>query len=62
LAGRLSAGGFTLIPTKLYFNDKGIAKVEIALAKGKRKYDKREEIKERELQRKMKEYMKYKGR
>ncbi|WP_448536089.1 SsrA-binding protein SmpB [Pseudothermotoga sp.] len=62
LAGRLSAGGFTLIPTKLYFNDKGIAKVEIALAKGKRKYDKREEIKERELQRKLKEYMKYKGR
>jgi SsrA-binding protein len=62
LAGKLSTGGFTLIPTKLYFNDKGIAKVEIALAKGKKKYDKREEIKEREIQRKIKEYMKYRGR
>lgn len=62
LSGKLSGGGLTLIPTKLYFNDKGIAKVEIALAKGKKKYDKREEIKEREMQRKIKEYMKYGGR
>lgn len=62
LAGKLSSGGLTLIPTKLYFNNKGIAKVEIALAKGKKKYDKREEIKEREMQRKIKEYMKYGGR
>lgn len=37
--------GFTLIPVSLYFNDRGKVKVEIAVAKGKKKYDKRESIK-----------------
>ncbi len=43
-------GGFTIVPTKLYFS-KGKAKIEIALAKGKKNYDKRETIKKRDLQR-----------
>ena len=47
LVGKLQEKGFTLIPTKLYFKD-GIAKVELALAKGKRLYDKREDIKRRD--------------
>ncbi len=49
--------GFTLIPTKLYIDDRGYAKVEISLCKGKHTYDKRESIKQREtnieLQRRM---------
>ncbi len=43
--------GFTLIPTMLFINDKGLAKLEIALAKGKHFYDKRETLKEKDNQR-----------
>jgi len=49
--------GMTIVPLRLYINSRGLAKLEIALAKGKRKYDKREAIKrkdiERELQREL---------
>jgi len=45
--------GFTLVPLRLYFK-KGLAKVEIGLATGKREYDKRQEIARREQQREMK--------
>lgn len=62
LTGKLSAGGYTLIPTKLYFNDRGKVKVEIALVKGKRKYDKRQEIREKEVERKLRSIAKYGGR
>lgn len=47
--------GLTIVPTKIYFNDKGIAKVEIALAKGKKLYDKRETIAKRDMDRRMKQ-------
>jgi len=40
--------GLTLIPTKVFINDKGIAKLEVSIAKGKKLYDKRNIIKERE--------------
>jgi len=50
LIGKTEAKGYTLIPTKVYFT-KGRAKIEIALAKGKRKYDKRRALKEKELKR-----------
>ena len=40
--------GLTIIPLKLYINDNGYAKIQIALAKGKKLYDKRERIKDRE--------------
>ena len=50
--------GSTLIPTKIFINDNGIAKIEISIAKGKKLYDKRNTIKEREnkinLKRKLK--------
>ena len=49
LIGKITQRGFALIPTKIYFK-RGFAKVEIALAKGKRLYDKRRAIKEREAQ------------
>ena len=47
---KMKQGGFTVVPTKIYLS-KGKAKVEIALAKGKKLYDKRETIKQRDLQR-----------
>ncbi len=62
LTGKLSTAGLTLIPTKIYFNDRGIAKVEIALVRGKKQYDKREEIKKKEIDKKIKILMKHGGR
>ncbi len=45
--------GLTLIPTRLFINDKGLAKLEIALARGKKIHDKRDTIKERDVQREL---------
>jgi SsrA-binding protein len=52
LVGKLAEKGLTLIPLRAYFKH-GIAKVELALAKGKRAYDKREAIKRRDIQREL---------
>ena len=48
---KLKDDGNTIIPLKLYINDKGFAKLQIALAKGKKLFDKRESIKDRENKR-----------
>ena len=48
---RTKEKGLTIIPIKLFMNDRGLAKLEIALAKGKKLYDKRQTIKERDLAR-----------
>lgn len=48
LIGILSTSGYTLIPLSLYFNHKNKLKVELGIAKGKKQYDKRQTIKERE--------------
>ena len=48
LIGAVQREGRTIIPLKLYWNDKGIAKIEIALAKGKKAHDKREVIAQRD--------------
>lgn len=45
--------GFSIVPTALFINDRGLAKIEIALAKGKKLYDKRQSIRENEDKRKM---------
>jgi len=50
--------GLTIVPLSVYFNEDGIAKVEIALAKGRKIYDKRKAIKERELKREIEKKMK----
>ena len=55
LIGRINREGFTLIPTKLYFK-KGKAKVEIAVAKGKKHHDKRHTIKKRDWERERARY------
>ena len=44
---KLEQRGFTFVPLRIYFNDRGLAKIELALARGKRKYDKRTRITER---------------
>ena len=51
--------GFSIIPTRVFINDKGLAKVINAVAKGKKMYDKRESIKEREDKRQMDRAMKH---
>ena len=51
--------GLTLIPTKIFVNDKGIAKLEVSIAKGKKLYDKRNTIKERENKINLKRKYKY---
>ncbi|MDD5692795.1 MAG: SsrA-binding protein SmpB [Candidatus Omnitrophica bacterium] len=48
IAGQLAQRGFTLIPLKIYFNERGFAKLELALCKGKKIYDKRDDVKRRE--------------
>jgi len=58
LWGRLTQKGFTLIPLRIYFNKRGKAKIEIGLAKGKRKYEKRETIREKEARREIEKYLK----
>ena len=50
--------GFTIVPTKLFINDKGLAKIEIAVARGKKTYDKRESIKEQDDKREMDRFFK----
>ena len=55
LIGRMNEDGFTLVPTKMYFK-KGIAKIEIAVAKGKKMYDKRQTKKTRDWNREKARY------
>jgi len=58
LTGKIKEKGLTLVPTKVMINDKGKIKVEIALAKGKRAYQKRETIRERDRDREMRAELK----
>ena len=48
---KLDQRGFTLVPLRIYFNNRGFAKIELALARGKRQYDKRRTITERQQKR-----------
>lgn len=51
LIGQLKKGGISLIPLSIYFNEKGFVKVSLGLGKGKKSFDKRETIKQREWNR-----------
>lgn len=53
LLRRVAEKGLTIVPYRIYFNERGIAKLEICLAQGKKSYDKRDSIKERENKREM---------
>lgn len=48
--------GLTVVPTRLYINEKGLAKLDIAVARGKKLYDKRESLKEKDTKRDMERY------
>lgn len=54
---KLKDKGFTIIPLKIYFNERGFAKMQIGLAKGKKLHDKRESVKQRESEREIKRYL-----
>jgi len=58
LIGKIREKGWTLVPTKVVLNDQGKVKVELALAKGKRMYEKKQAIKERELDREVRAELK----
>lgn len=58
LIGKIKVGGVTLIPLRIYLNDRGRAKMEIAVARGKKLYDKRDSIAKRDTERKMQRAMK----
>jgi SsrA-binding protein len=53
LANKSEEQGVTIIPTRIFISERGFAKVEIALARGKKLYDKREDIKAKDVKREM---------
>lgn len=53
LEGKVEEKGLTLVPVRLFINERGFAKLEIALAKGKKLHDKRDSIKERDIKREL---------
>lgn len=61
LIGKTKEKGYTLVPIKIYFSPKGKAKVELALAKGKRQYDKRRTLKEKEMKKEIDQVKKKRG-
>ena len=58
IEGKLKEKGYTLIPLRIFFNEKNLIKVEIGLGKGKKLHDKRETIKKRDVEREMKRFIK----
>jgi SsrA-binding protein len=58
LESRIKEKGYTIVPLRIYFNEKGLAKLDLGLGKGKHLYDKRETIKQRDTEREMKRYLK----
>lgn len=61
LLGAIQREGVTLVPLSIYFNDRGIAKVDLGIASGKRQYDKRETEKKRDWQRQQQRLMRDRG-
>ena len=61
LHGAVARQGMTLVPLSIYFNRRGRAKVELALAKGRKAHDKREHIKERDWKREAGRLMRERG-
>lgn len=58
LLGLTTQKGLTLVPLRMYINENGLAKIEIAVARGKKNYDKREDIAKRDADRKMEQALK----
>lgn len=58
LQNKLKDKGLTIVPLRVFLNENNFVKVEIGLAKGKKNYDKRETIKQRDTEKEMKRYLK----
>lgn len=58
LDSKIREKGYTIVPLRIFFNEKNLAKVEIGLGKGKKLHDKRETIKQRDTEREMKRFIK----
>jgi SsrA-binding protein len=58
IEAKLKEKGYTLIPLRMYFTENNLVKIEIGLAKGKKLHDKRESIKQKDVEREMKRYLK----
>jgi SsrA-binding protein len=62
LSARVDHTGFTIVPLKAYFNDRGFVKLTLSICKGKKQYDKRDDIKKREVDMKIKRAIRNRGR
>jgi SsrA-binding protein len=58
IESKLKEKGYTLIPLRMYINEKNLVKIEIGLARGKKLHDKRESIKQKDVEREMKRFLK----
>jgi SsrA-binding protein len=58
LEAKIKEKGFTIVPLRIFFNEKGLAKIQVGLGRGKKLHDKRETIKQRDTEREMKRYLK----
>ena len=58
MEARIKDKGYTVVPLRLFFNEKNLAKLEIGLGKGKKLHDKRDTIRQRDTEREMKRYIK----
>lgn len=58
LEAKIKEKGYSIIPLRIFFNERGFVKMEIGLGKGKKQYDKRETIKQRDTDRELKRYLK----
>ena len=58
LENRMKDKGYTIIPLKIFFNEKNFVKVEIGIGRGKKLHDKRETIKNRDVEKEIKRYLK----
>jgi SsrA-binding protein len=58
IESKLKEKGYTLIPLRIYFNEKALVKIEIGLAKGKKLHDKRDTIRQKDAEREMKRHLK----
>lgn len=58
LQAKIKEKGYSIIPLKIFFNEKGLAKMEIGLGRGKKTHDKRESMKKKDAEREMKRFLK----
>jgi SsrA-binding protein len=59
LIGYTTQQGYTLVPLKLYINDRGLVKIELAVAKGKKLYDKRQSIAKKDAERRIQKELRH---